>query len=310
MKTKTQLLIAAVMLAASFPARSAEQVLTIAVFDFQASEDVGRDLGPKASTLITANLSAAPNLITVERAELAKLLGEQELGASGTIASDTAAKIGHLTGAKVLVTGRIFKADREVVMVAKIIGTETGRVFGEIVKANAAVSAVTDLSSEMAKKIEATVEKKAETLVAKAVTREDHIEKIKKSLNKAKLPAVQVKIPERHFGGPTFDPAAETEMGRILQQCGFTVVDDKSDQKPDIEITGEAFSEFGMRKGNLVSCKARIEIKARERSTGKLIAVDRQTSVAVNISEQIAAKTALQEAAAELAERVIPKLSN
>src|SRR5437867_13036707 len=121
MQTKIQLLIAAVMLAASFPARSAEQVLTLAVFDFQAGEDVGRDLGPKASTLITANLSAAPNLITVERAELAKLLGEQELGASGTIAGDTAAKIGHLTGAKVLVTGRIFKADRELVMVAKII---------------------------------------------------------------------------------------------------------------------------------------------------------------------------------------------
>jgi len=62
-----------------------------------------------------------------------------------------------------------------------------------------------------------------------------------------------------------------------------------------------------MRKGNLVSCRARVEIKVRDKATGQLLAVDRQTSVAVDLSEQIAGKTALQQAAAELAERVIPK---
>ena len=45
----------------------------------------------------------------VERAELEKILGEQELGLSGTVSADTAAKVGNLTGAKVLVTGRVFK---------------------------------------------------------------------------------------------------------------------------------------------------------------------------------------------------------
>jgi ribosome maturation factor RimP len=78
--------------------------------------------------------------------------------------------------------------------------------------------------------------------------------------------------------------------------------------KPDIEISGEALSEFGMRKGNLVSCKARVEIKARDRASGNIILVDRQTSVAVDLTEQVAAKTALQNAALELAERVLPKL--
>jgi hypothetical protein len=94
----------------------------------------------------------------------------------------------------------------------------------------------------------------------------------------------------------------------MLQQCGFTVVDGLSTNKPAIEITGEALSEFGMRKGNLVSCRARIEIKAREVASGKILLLDRQTSVAVDLAEHIAAKTALQNGADELAERVLPKL--
>jgi len=122
------------------------------------------------------------------------------------------------------------------------------------------------------------------------------------------LVAVSGKIAERHFGQPVIDPAAETELGLILKECGFTLVDDKSPQKADIEITGDAFSAFGLRKGNLISCKARVEVKAQRR-TGEVIGVDRQTSVAVDIAEQTAAKTALQQAAAELAERLLPKLA-
>jgi len=93
-----------------------------------------------------------------------------------------------------------------------------------------------------------------------------------------------------------------------LQQCGFTLVDDLSTNKPDIEITGEALSEYGMRKGNLQSCRARIEIKARDRESGNIIAVDRQTSVGVDLAEHIVAKTALQNGAEELAQRFLPKL--
>jgi hypothetical protein len=288
-------------------ASASEQPLTVAIFDFESKDEAVRDLGPKVAALLNANLSAEPQIITVERTELVKVLGEQELGLSGTVSPDTAAKVGHLTGAKVLVTGRVFKADKELILVAKIIGTETSRVYGELVKGTAAAS-ITDMSGDLAKKIAATLTQKGDTLVAKVESRDDRIARIKKSLKGGKLPAVSVRIGERHFGQPVIDPAAETELGMILKECGFTLVDDKSPRKADVEITGDAFSALGLRKGSLVSCKARVELKAQKR-TGEILAVDRQTSVAVDITEQTAAKTALQQAAAELAERLVPKLA-
>jgi len=293
----------ALLFAAGLCARAAApDMLTVAVFDFESRDEAVRDLGPKVATLINANLSAEPQIVTVERAELEKILGEQELGLSGTVSAETAAKVGHLTGAKVLVTGRVFKADKELIIVAKVIGTETSRVYGELVKGTSA-SAISDLSTELAKKIAATVTQKGETLVAKVETREDRVAAIKKAIHKEKLPTVSVKIAEQHFGQPVIDPAAETELGLILKECDFALVDDKSKERADIEITGEAFSALGMRKGNLISCKAR-------KREGEVLAVDRQTTVAVDIAEQTAAKTALANAAAEIAERVLPKLAN
>ncbi|MGA2868961.1 MAG: CsgG/HfaB family protein [Verrucomicrobiota bacterium] len=286
---------------------AADEMLTVAVFDFASPDDVVQDLGPKVATLINADLSAEPNLVLVERAELDKALGEQELGLSGTVTPDSAAKVGQLTGAKVLVTGRVFKVEDNLVLVAKIIGTETSRVYGEVVNGKPDAP-ITDLAAELAKKIAADVTQKSDTLIAKVESPEDRIAAIKKEIKGKTLPSVSVKISEQHFGQFVIDPAAQTELSLILQQCGFKVVDELSTNKADIEITGEAFSEFGLRKGNLQSCRARIEIKARDTASGNIIAVDRQTSVAVDIAEHVAAKTALQNGAGELSERLIPEL--
>lgn len=287
---------------------AADAALTVAVFDFDSPDDAVRGLGPKIATLVGADLSAEPDLILVERAELEKALGEQELGLSGTVTPDSAAKVGQLTGAKILVTGRVFAVDNQTIIVAKVIGTETSRVYGEVVngKPNAAI---TDLAAELAKKIAADVTQKSDTLVARVESPEDRIAKIKKELDGKKLPAISVSIAEQHFGQHVIDPAAQTELSSLLQQCGFTVVDGLSTNKADVEITGEAFSEFGLQKGNLKSCRARIEIKARDVASGNIISVDRQTSVAVDIAEHVAAKTALQNGAGELAERLLPKLT-
>lgn len=286
---------------------ASENALTVAVFDFQSADEAVRDLGPKVATLVNANLSAEPKIITVERADIEKILSEHELGLSGTASVDSAAKVGQLTGAKVLITGRVFKADGELFIVAKIIGTETSRVYGELVKGNENAS-LGDLAADLAKKIAADVTQKGDTLVAHVETREQLIARIKKDLAGKTLPSVSVKIGERHFGQRVIDPAAQTELGTILQECGFKLIDGNSTNRADVEITGDAFSAYGMRKGNLISCKSRVEIQAHKQN-GDLLTVDRQTSVGVDITEQTAAKTALENAVTQMAGRLLPKLA-
>jgi len=243
----------------------------------------------------------------VERAELEKVLGEHELNLSGTVSGETAVRVGNLTGAKVLVTGRVIKAENSLVVAAKIIGTETSRVYGSMVTQQEKASIV-QLSADLAKQISETVTKHGDTLVAHAESREDRVRKIKGALQGKTLPSVSVRIGEEHIGQRVPDPAAETELGKFLQECGFKLVDEQSTNKADVKITGNAFSAYGLRKGNLISCKARVELNAHQRN-GDLLLTDRQTSVAVDISEQTAAKTALQNAATELADRILPKLA-
>jgi hypothetical protein len=309
MKKHAALSLLLTMLAGALVQAEPPPVFSVAVFDFASKDEDVREVGPKVTALIDASLSAEPQLITVERAELEKVLGEQELGLSGTVSPDTAARVGKLTGAKVLVTGRVFKTDGELIIIAKIIGTETSRVYGELVKAPAASASLSDLSADLAKKIAKTIADKGDTLVAKVESREERIDRIVKTLKDVKRPSVSVKLEERHFGQPVIDPAAETELSAILQKAGFTLIDEKSTNKADIEITGQAFSAYGLRRGNLISCRSRIELKAHERTSGKILAVDSQTSVAADIAEQTAAKTALENAAVEIAERLVPKLA-
>ena len=228
MKHQFTLTLAALLLASGMARAQSTNILTIAVFDFESKDEAVHDLGPKVAALVSASVSAEPQLITVERAELEKILGEQELGLSGTVSAESAAKVGNLTGAKVLVTGRVFKIENGLTLVAKIIGTETSRVYGEVVNGKPGEN-MTDLSAQLAKKIAADVTQKGDTLIAKVETREDRVAKIKKELGDRKRPSVSVKISEMHFGVRVIDPAAQTELSLLLQQCGFTLLDDNSE---------------------------------------------------------------------------------
>lgn len=283
--------------------------LPTAVFDFQAGERGLEKTGAEIAILLNAHLSASPDVFLVERQEIDKLLGEQELGLSGNVTPDTAAKVGALIGAKVLITGRVFESGGKGYLVAKIMGTETGRVFGELVTTRS----IEDLDApamQLAEKISAVLAKQSETLVAKVETMDARVERLKKLVAGKTLPAVSVAIVEQHLARPVIDPAAQTELMILLQAVGFEVVPaDKIAGRTDIAtLTGEAFSELGMRRGNLVSCRARIEIVLTD-AAGKFIATDRQMDVAIDIAEHVAGKKALENAALKLADRLVPLLA-
>jgi TolB-like protein len=287
---------------------NAPAVYTTAVFPFAERGNGVAGYGEKVSDILFASLAANPNLHLVDRKDLKKALEEAELGLSGMVAGGQATKIGQLTGAKVLVTGSVVEADKTLYLIAKIIGTETSRVFGASVKGRAS-DELGPLAEGLAAEVAKTVTEKAGTLVAQDIQAEDRIAALKKALGAAKRPTVLIRIAERHVGQATLDPAAAIELARICKETGFDVLDPKAGSgKADIVLEGEGFSEFAMRRGNIVCVKARLEVKAVDRQSDKIVAAERQVDVEVDLAEQIAGKKALQKAAAAIAERLLPKL--
>jgi hypothetical protein len=282
--------------------------LTAAVLDFQTSDDL-KEKGSEIAALLDAQISTtAPDIILVERQELEKVLGEQELGASGTVDPDTAAKLGYLTGAKVLITGRLFAAGDKYYIIGKIISTETGRVYGE----SATFSDPNTLDkgvADLAAKVVNDMKTHGDTLVAKVEDPSARLERLKKVVAGKKLPTVSVQIGEQNLDAQVVDPAAETAIKLMLQQLGFTILDPQDQNKTaDLAITGQSFSEPAMRRGNLVSCRARVEIKVASQPAGVLLLADRQTGVGIDIAENNAGKTAIEDAANRLLDRIVPAL--
>ncbi len=300
-----------VVVAMAFPSLAADvqTAYPTAIFAFEERGSGVKDYGRKVSDILFASLAADPNLTLVDRDDMNKTLAEHELNLSGMVTPDQAVQVGKLTGAKMLITGSVIEADKTLYIVAKIIGTETTRVLGESVKGNTS-DQIGPLAEALAAKVSATVGKRGAELVAKDLKLEDRIAALKKTMSDGKKPVVLVKIAERHVGQATTDPAAQTEMTLFCREAGFEVIDPATaaDKQADVIIKGEGFSEFALRRGNLISVKARLEVTAVDRATDKIIATDRQTSVEVDLTEQIAGKKALQTAAAAIAERMLPKL--
>ena len=283
------------------------EYIPVAVLDLEATDPKLKERGQQLAMLVSTQLSTMDGIVTVERQELAKLLGEQELGNSGMVDPASAARIGHLTGARVLVIGRVFAVAGETTAALKVMSTETGRVYGAAESFSVEASP-SGPAAKLAAKVGEILKTKKNDLVARPVTADDRIARLKQKLAGRALPSVAITIAEQHIGAPVIDPAAETEIGLILGKAGFTVLTADAAGKADFQVKGEAFSEAGIRRGNLVSCRARVEVKVVAREGGKVALTDRQMSRAVDTAEHIAAKTALQNAGAELAERIADSL--
>jgi TolB-like protein len=284
-------------------------VVTIALLPFQERGREAKDFGPKVTDLLFAKLVANPELFLVDRQDLEKILKESQLNLSGLVNPGQATTVGQLTGAKVLLSGSVIQVDNDLYLVAKLIGTETSRVLGASVKGRVD-GALDNLVEKLSVEIGKTVSESSKLLIAPPAKNEDYVAAMNKALGDRKRPVVYIDVTERHVGRTTIDPAAATEIALLCKKTGFKVIDSPEDKAlADVVIKGEGFSEFAARHGELISVKARLEIKVVNRQTGELLASDRQTAVAVDLSEQIAGKTALADAAARIAERLLPQIA-
>jgi TolB-like protein len=289
-------------------AKDRSPVVTVAVLDFDGPNERAKEMGREVSLLLTARLSGKRSLATVERERLDLALSEQELGLSGLVSSATASQIGQLTGAKLLVTGKVLVLGDKLHVVVKIIGTETSRVFGESARQELN-GALPEMTERLADKVAKNIDRNREQLVAEHDKTGDFLKRLARKIEGSDRPVVSISITETHNGRRSLDPAAEIEFTRALIELGFTVVDSgMTAQAPSIEIVGEAISEFGSRRGNLVSCRGRVEITAVERDSGNIVAAARQMAIGIDIGDELAGKIALQRAAQRLVEQIVPSL--
>lgn len=163
----------------------------------------------------------------------------------------------------------------------------------------------------------------------------DELEEIGLLLEKKHMPRIMVVIPETHLGRPEIpDPAAETEVIRLFLEKGFEVVDQSqikqiryNDQVKaaaagdneaaqligmeygaEVIIIGEAFSEFNMERAGLISCRARVEARAVETDTGRILAAHGFHGAGVDSTENLAGKAALANAGAKIAEYLMDQI--
>lgn len=320
---------------------SQASAVSLAVLDYDARLPGNEKLGSQMADILTARLSIENSLKLVERADLDKVISEHQLALTGLVDEADSAKVGRLVGARILLTGKAFVLDKDLLVVTKIIGVETGRVVGTIRKVDLSKS-VSEVVMLVAEDVAELIRDKGSELLAKDSKMPDPLADIRKRLGEMERPTVAVIVVEDHHRRPdqprvvVIDPAAETEIKRSLLACGFKVVDTgendladwarsyaREQDRPwpaaiaeaDFVVVGEAFSEFAMRTGDLVTCTARAEVNLIERGTGRILLAERHTTRAVDLAENTAGKTALQQAgsrlgvqiARALAEHVVPE---
>lgn len=106
----------------------------IAVMPFDNSGSYGQDkenfeaLQKGIAGMLISELAANPAARVVERAEIQKLLDEQNLGATGRVDPQTAAKVGKLVGARYVITGTFIDFYGDFRLDARLVNVETSEI--------------------------------------------------------------------------------------------------------------------------------------------------------------------------------------
>lgn len=266
--------------------------LSAAILDFKDGSQDLEGVGASVSALLQVQLTVHSDVMLVERAELNEVLAEQELTLSDAVTPAQAAKVAQLTGAEVLISGRVFAVQDRVHLVAKVISASTSRVFGATSsydRGKPLDGAVEKLGKDVAKLLA----EKSGDLRGGPSLEERTLAQVKSLMENRKPGSVYVHIPETIIQVIVPDPAAQTEVARVFESAGWALVD--SADKADLVIRGEAFAETAMRRGNLWFTRARLEFTVLA-ADGKSLKTDRVVCGNVDLAQAVAAKGALQKA--------------
>ena len=275
------------------------ELTPIAILPFTEKGDDVENSGSLASNLLFAKMLENGDYFMVEREKLENILNELKLNSSGLVASKSMVQVGNMVGAKILVTGTVFKVGKKTYLIAKIIGTETSRVIGV---SQSGTDELEVLIDKLSTKVTKTVAKNYLKLLPKK-NEVNIIEWLKVNKDKLKFKKIATSIIEK--SNVKIDPAVETEIEKIFSEAGLEVVKNKDDA--DVVISGEAFSENAGMFGGFFTGAARIELKVIAKNK-KILAVDRYTQIAPGVSWGVAQKNALQKGARNILTNILKVL--
>ncbi len=131
------------------PLVHSQKKIRVAVVDFENKSTWhwwGNRLGEAAADVFVTDLMETGKFSLIEREKMGAILGEQDLGASGRVTAQTAAKIGKMLGVDLILTGsvsqfsvssvgggisriRVGVTTGKVVLQARLVNTTTGEII-------------------------------------------------------------------------------------------------------------------------------------------------------------------------------------
>ncbi|MFH1758172.1 MAG: FG-GAP-like repeat-containing protein [Pseudomonadota bacterium] len=104
----------------------------VAVIDFEQKgeqEFRGKQVGEIVAEWLITSLVRTGRFDVVERAQLQKIFKEQQLGMTGVINQETAAKVGELLGVKLIITGSVIRVGNAYDINTRLINVEDGSIL-------------------------------------------------------------------------------------------------------------------------------------------------------------------------------------
>jgi len=103
---------------------------TLAIFPFQADDKLSKKkVNVAVSELMTNSFLKLGTFKLTERTRLEEVMKEQKLGLSGAVDSQTAADIGKLMGAKLMVLGNVIQVGNFYQITTKLVNSETSEII-------------------------------------------------------------------------------------------------------------------------------------------------------------------------------------
>ena len=314
-------------------ARAQDEPLSVAVFDFDIQGgSLSADTGEKIGDLLTVFLSDKENLQLVDRAQLKKALDDLDLSETGDLDPGDAMRLGSVVGAKVFIKGRATVVGGRLYLAGKILSVETQRMNGQVARgeAKAELDAVVQ---QLADKLAGYLKSNRAEMVAQVATSDDRVRALRQALAKKNLPAISAVFPARVVGAAETSAAAQAEFTSLMRKVGVPTLDasrlglddwapdfldnprtrlpDKA-SKADVVFVGDGLSEITGRTRDSISVRARLQVKAIDVDTNKLLLENRQTVTVTmqGASAQKLGTIAMRKAAGQAAAEMLPDVVN